>query len=78
MAYRLKNKVRFTLKMEDDIRDYFEIMAREEGVDIAELLKRGLAVMKAFREQKKLGRNHIGFASDPAKLDTEIIGVLNA
>lgn len=46
------------------------------GIDRAEILRRGLAVMKAFRAEKARGNDHLGFVSDPRKLDLEIVNVL--
>ena len=33
--------------------------------------------MKAYKEQANVGRKHIGFTANPAKLNSELIGVLN-
>jgi hypothetical protein len=51
-------------------------MAREAGIERADVLRRGLAVMKAFQMERREGRKHLGFVSDPGQLDTEIINVL--
>ncbi|WP_327210221.1 hypothetical protein [Rhizobium leguminosarum] len=54
----------------------FGEMAKETGIDVAEILRSGLSVMKAFRDQRTFGRKHLGFASNPARLDAEIVGLL--
>lgn len=51
-------------------------MARRASVTPAEILRQGLSVMAAYREPKKAGRNHIGFVSDPARLDVQMTGLL--
>ncbi len=53
-------------------------LAESEGVARSEIIRRGLAVMKSFRQQRIAGRTHIGFASDPTRLEAELIGVLNS
>jgi hypothetical protein len=50
-------------------------MTREASEDFVEILRSGLSVMKAFREQRKLGRRHLGFVSDPMSLDVEMVGL---
>ena len=45
-------------------------------IPIHDMLRRGLAVMKAFRHAKQRGFNHLGFTSNAGRLDIEVINVL--
>lgn len=45
-------------------------------IPIHDMLRRGLAVMKAFSSAKRRGFNHLGFTSDAGRLDIEVINVL--
>lgn len=65
---------RCDLYMSDDLHLELACMARETGITIPDLIRRGLAVMKAQRGQGKPA--HLGFVSDPEKLDVELINVL--
>ena len=51
-------------------------IAESAGISREDVLRRGLAVLKAFRQQRSKGRKHLGFVSDPRKLDAEIVNVL--
>ena len=65
--------VRLTLTMDRGLRDYFKQMRIETGLPFEQILARGLGAIKAFQDQKKIGRTHMGFASDRTKLDAELI-----
>jgi hypothetical protein len=43
---------------------------------MGEMLRRGLSVMAIYRRKRKKFP-HIGFASNPEKLDVQITGILN-
>ena len=64
---------RLTLTLDTETHDYFTNLAREKRTDIAGILEQGLKLMRVAREQRKVGRSHLGFTSDPTKLDVEII-----
>lgn len=51
-------------------------MARDCGLEKGDILVRGLAVMKAFSESRRDGLMHLGFTSDPARLDRRVVNVL--
>lgn len=68
--------IRLRLEIDKDVYDYFQNLARTEGVNFAELLRRGISVLKVYQERKKLRATHLGFVSDPSKLDVEIKGIL--
>ncbi|MDP3645866.1 MAG: hypothetical protein Q8R25_02155 [bacterium] len=48
-------------------------MAREKRTDINGIVTQGLLVMRAARDQRSIGRKHLGFVSDATKLDAELI-----
>lgn len=65
--------VRLSLTIDRSLRDYFKQMSLETGLPFEQLLARGLGAIKAFQDQKKIGRKHVGFVSDRTKLDAELI-----
>ncbi|HEY4547628.1 MAG TPA: ribbon-helix-helix protein, CopG family [Pedomonas sp.] len=70
-------KVRMNIELSQDVAAFLEALAQEEATTKTEIIRRALSVMKAYRQQKDRGRSHIGFVSDPAKLDVEIVGILS-
>lgn len=70
-------KVRLNIEISDDLARLLDELSESEQTTKTEIVRRGLSVMKAFRSQMKVGRNHIGFASDPTSLDAELIGILS-
>nr|WP_250808199.1 hypothetical protein [Neorhizobium tomejilense] len=52
------------LELDSALLSSLEAMAGEEGVTIAEILRRGLSVIKALTEQRRAGLGHLGFVSD--------------
>jgi hypothetical protein len=70
--------IQMRLVVSREMVDLIEGLAAEEGVSETEIVRRGLAVMKAFKVQKKRGRRHLGFVMDPEKLDAEIVGMLKS
>jgi len=71
------SKVRLTMNIEESLKKYFDSLAKEEGVAFAELLERGLGVIKTFQKQRHIGRKHLGFVANRTKLDAELVGILN-
>jgi predicted transcriptional regulator len=69
-------KVRLNIEVSEDLARLLDNLAEEEDVTRTEIVRRALAVLKAFREQMVVGRTHIGFARDADKLDLELVGVL--
>lgn len=67
---------RLSMVVSSDLDQLISELAAQTGTSKTEVVRRALAVMKAFKHQKDQGRGHIGFVSDPSKLDTEIINVL--
>lgn len=66
---------RLSFDLDASLAEDFGEMAKEAGFDVAEILRSGLSVVKAFRDQRTLGRKHLGFVSNPARLDAEIVGL---
>ena len=69
-------KVRLNVRISKELDQLIEEISDESEITRTEVVRRALAVMKAFREQRRQGRRHIGFANDPEKLDAEILNVL--
>ncbi len=64
---------RMTVVMDATTARYFKKMAHERRTDLGGLIEQGVRVIQAAREQRTLGRTHLGFVSDPRKLDAELI-----
>ncbi len=67
---------RLSVVISDDLDRLIDELAEDVGTSRTDIVRRALAVMKAFKQQKKLGRDHIGFVHDSSKLDAEIVNVL--
>jgi hypothetical protein len=65
--------MRLSVTMTRELYDVLRPLAREKRTDIGGLIEQGLRVMEAAREQRKVGRNHLGFVSDATKLDVQLI-----
>lgn len=71
-------KVRLNVEVSPDLDKFLERLAEDEGTTKTEIVRRGLSVMKAFRDQIRRGRGHIGFTADASKLDSELVGILDS
>ena len=71
-------KVRLNMVLSAELRAFLEALAEEEGVTKTEIFRRALSVLKAYKQQIKIGRKHIGFTSDPSKLEAELVGILTS
>ena len=58
------------------LRDYFARLAREHRTTIDDVVERALIGIALIRAARKRGLNHVGFVSDPSKLDAELRGLL--
>lgn len=67
---------RISLEVSDDVAAMLKNIADEQETTTADMVRRALAILKTAHTQSKLGRAHIGFVSDPTRLDAEIVGVL--
>jgi hypothetical protein len=63
------------LEISHEVDELLRDLSLDEGVARAEILRRAISVMKAFR-MNKAKFPHIGFVSNASKLDVEITGVL--
>lgn len=64
------------LDVDKDLYAWWKNLAQEEKTTMADMLRRGLSVVIAY-DRKRKEFPHIGFASNPEKLDVQIIGILN-
>jgi predicted transcriptional regulator len=69
-------RARLTIDISEDLARLLGELAAESETTKADIIRRGLAVMKAARDQKRAGRGHVGFVRNPAQLDAEIIGIM--
>jgi metal-responsive CopG/Arc/MetJ family transcriptional regulator len=67
---------RLSVIISDDLDRLIDDLAADANTSRTDVVRRALAVMKAFKQQKELGRTHIGFVTDSSKLDVEIVNVL--
>ncbi len=72
-ALFVERKVRLSLEVEQREFRYFQAMAREEGVSFDDLVERGIRSIQHFKQQRAIGRTHMGFVTDRTKLDAELI-----
>ena len=70
------SKVRLHIEVSQDLSDLLDSLAKEEDTTRVEIVRRALSIVKAFKQQRAYGRNHIGFAKDPTRLDSEMLGIL--
>lgn len=71
----MAEKVRLSLQVSEELNGMLEQIAAESQASKTDVFRQALALMKAAHEGKKQGR-HLGLVKDPAKLDTEIVGLL--
>lgn len=67
---------RLNLDVSDDLHAYLSDLAARRSTTISDIVRKGLAVMKAADAQARAGRTHLGFVSDATRLDVEIVGIL--
>lgn len=72
------SKVRMNIELSEDIAKFLDELADEEGATKTELVRRALSVLKAYKQQKAIGRDHLGFTSNPEDLDAEMLGILDS
>jgi metal-responsive CopG/Arc/MetJ family transcriptional regulator len=71
-------KVRLNIELSEDLAKFLDGLADKEVVTRTEIVRRALAVLKAYDQQISAGNTHIGFTNDPKKLDAEMVGVLTS
>ena len=72
------SKVRMNIELSDDVAKFLNDLACKEGATKTELIRRALSVLKAYEQQKDLGRDHMGFTSKPENLEAEMLGILDS
>ena len=71
-------KSRLNIEVSEDLANLLDDLAKAEDVTRTEIVRRAISIIKAYSEQRKVGRTHIGFAENPKALDSELVGVLNS
>jgi hypothetical protein len=71
-------KVRLSIEVSKELAALLDSLAESEDTTKTEIVRRALSVMKAYRDQASVGRNHLGFTADATKLDAELVGILSA
>ena len=71
-------KVRMNLEVSKELAEFLDELAQSEDTTKTEIVRRALSVLKAYKQQKAKGRNHIGFTDDPSKLAAELVGILDS
>lgn len=71
----MSEKIRLSLQVTREVNRLLEDIADEAGTTKSDVLRQALALMKVAHDGKHSGR-HLGFVSDPKKLETEIVGLL--
>ncbi|OQW43528.1 MAG: hypothetical protein A4S12_04630 [Proteobacteria bacterium SG_bin5] len=69
-------RTRLTFDVSEEVAELLNELADEASTTKADIIRRGLAVMKVAREQKRHGRPHMGFVEESKKLDAEVVGLL--
>ncbi len=73
----MARKKKLEVELGDELDSELNCMAAEAGTTTADILRRGLAVLKAKHMMHKVGGpQHLGFVADASKLDVEILNVL--
>ena len=68
-----RRTVRLTVVLSNELAGFLRDFAQEKNVTVDDLFSRSIIAMKHFKEQRALGRNHMGFVKDRTKLDAELL-----
>jgi hypothetical protein len=71
-------KVRLHIEVSRELADILDGIAESEHATRSEIVRRAISVLKTYREQRTMGRPHLGFVKDARRLDAEILGLLNS
>jgi hypothetical protein len=74
----LMAKVRLHIEVSQELADLLDSIAESEHATRSEIVRRAISVLKTCREQRAMGRPHLGFVKDARRLDAEILGILNS
>lgn len=69
-------KVRFNLDVTQEVADFLESLATEQGTTKSEVMRRALALLKVAHEERSRGRS-LGFVSKEkdSVLETRVVGI---
>ncbi len=67
---------RLSVNISDDLDKLIDELADDANITRADVVRRALAIMKAYKQQKNIGREHLGFTSDASKLEADLLNVL--
>ena len=68
-------KIRLNLSVTLEVNDVLDRIAASAGVSRGDVLRQAIALMAKVYDAKLAGK-HFGFAADPDRLDSEIIGLI--
>jgi hypothetical protein len=71
-------KVRLNIEVSPELAEILDSVAKAEHATRSEIVRRAISVLKVCKEQREMGRPHLGFVKDPRRLDAEILGILNS
>ena len=71
-------KVRLHVEVSQELADILDSVAATEHATRSEIVRRAISVLKTYRDQRAMGRPHLGFVKDARRLDAEILGILNS
>ena len=67
---------RLTMTADISVKDFMDNLAREHGITRDEVFARAVVGMQLIRAARSRGLPHVGFVSNPQKLDAELRGLL--
>jgi predicted transcriptional regulator len=70
----LSDNVRKQLIISGQLDNQIDALARSKGTNVSEIMRRALALYIRANELEGKGMS-LGFARDPAKLDTQVVGL---
>lgn len=68
---------RLNVDVSDELHAYLTDLAARRQTTIAELVRKGLSVIKAAEKHSASGPLHMGFVRDVSQLDVVIMGLLD-
>jgi hypothetical protein len=71
-------KVRLHLEISQELADLLNNVAKSESVTRSEIVRSAISLFGACREQRAMGRIHLGFVQDASRLDAEISGIFRS
>lgn len=68
--------MRLSMVVSKDLAAFLHGLAAKYGISIDEVVSRAIVGMALIRAARQRGLMHLGFVSDPSKLDAELHGLL--